>query len=208
MIVVLADLADGEAEALVQAWGAGAALLGVDDLSRPGWVADFPQAGPAFVADGERRATRDVTGVLVRLPAVRARDLPHIAEADREYAAAEMTAFLAYWLSALECPVVNRPTPSLLMGPAWTVGRWLALARDLGLADIDEHVGPADRWVTAVGDQAFPAEDPAARVAVALARQAGVSLLGLGLAGDQLSTVSLRPLLTSEIADALREMLA
>ena len=208
MIVVLADLADGEAEALVEGWGAGAALLGVDDLSRPGWVVDFPQAGPAFVADGQRRATRDVTGVLVRLPAVRAVDLPHIAEADRDYAAAEMTAFLAYWLSALECPVVNRPTPSLLMGPAWSVARWLALARDLGMAGVQEHGGPADRWVTAVGDRVFPAEDPAARVAVALARQAGVILLGLGFAGDRLVTVSLRPLLTSDIADAVRELLS
>ena len=72
MILVLADLVDGEADALVEAWGAEAALLGVDDLSRPGWVADFPHAGPAFVADGQRRATRDLTGVLVRLPAVRA----------------------------------------------------------------------------------------------------------------------------------------
>lgn len=208
MIVVLADLADGETDALVEAWGAEAALVGVDDLSRPGWVAEFPQAGPAFVADGQRRATRDLTGVLVRLPAVRAEHLPHIAEADRDYAAAEMTAFLAYWLSALECPVVNRPTPSLLMGPAWTVVRWLALARDLGIAGAQEPGGPAERWVTAVGGRAFPAEDPAAPAAVALARQAGVSLLGLGFAGDRLITVSLRPLLTSEVADALRELLS
>ena len=208
MIVVLADLADGEADALVEAGGAAAALLGVDDLSRPGWVVHFPQAGPAFVADGERRATRDVTGVLVRLPAVRTGDLPHIAEADRDYAAAEMTAFLAYWLSALECPVVNRPTPSLLMGPAWPVARWLALARELGIADAQEHGGPADRWVTAVGDRAVPAEDPAARLAVALARRAGVTLLGLGFAGDRLITVSLRPLLTREVADAVRELLS
>ena len=208
MIAVLADLADGEATALVDAWGSEAALLGVDDLSRPGWAGDFPHAGPAFVVDGLTRATRDLTGVLVRLPAVRPEHLPHIDSADREYAAAEMTAFLAYWLSALECPVVNRPTPTLLMGPAWTVARWLALARDLGIAAAREPGGRADRWVTAAGDQAFPADDPAGPAAAALARQAGVSLLGLGFARDRLVSVSLRPLLTSDVADAVRELLS
>jgi hypothetical protein len=94
------------------------------------------------------------------------------------------------------------------MGPAWTVARWLAMASDLGIAGGEEADGPADRWVVAVGDRAFPVEDPAGPAAVALARQAGVSLLGLGYAGDRLITVSLRPLLTPEVADAVRELLS
>jgi hypothetical protein len=35
-----------------------------------------------------------------------------------------------------------------------------------------------------------------------------VSLLSLGFAGDRLITVSLRPLLTSEVADAVRKLLS
>ena len=51
------------------------------------------------------------------MAAVYPRDLPHIVESDREYLAAEMTAFLLAWLTSLECPMLNRPTPTCLAGP-------------------------------------------------------------------------------------------
>src|SRR5262249_12585777 len=133
LIVVVADEADDEAVALVSRWTAADAVrLTPGDLSRPGWSALLPQAGPTFVAERERRATADITGVLVRLAAVSPHDLPYFGEEDREYAAAEMTAFLAYWLSALTCPVVNRPSPSFLLGPAWTNEQWLGFAAGFG----------------------------------------------------------------------------
>ncbi|MDQ4214740.1 hypothetical protein [Microbacterium capsulatum] len=37
---------------------------------------------------------------------------------EREYAAAELTAFVLSWLRALDCPVRNRPEPVCLAGPA------------------------------------------------------------------------------------------
>src|SRR5262249_15792964 len=56
-----------------------------------------------------------------------------IAEADRSYVAAEITAFLTAWLSSLTCPVVNRPRDGCLSGPNWSVERWIMTAARLGI---------------------------------------------------------------------------
>jgi len=220
LIVVVADGADDEALALVSRWrAAGAVRLTPGDLSNAGWSALFPEAGPTFVAEGESRSTNDLTGAVVRLAAVAPHHLPHFAAQDREYAAAEMTAFLAYWLTVLPCAVVNRPSPSLLLGPAWTNEQWLTFAGGLGLPvatvtvsrDAAPVVAPPLEWVTIVGEQCFRASAPGAASAVELARGAGVALLAAGFdvtcSPPQLGAVTLRPPIGAEIADALLPMM-
>jgi hypothetical protein len=61
-------------------------------------------------------------------------ELPHVVPDDRDYLAAEMTAFLRCWLSGLRCPVVNRPTPLSLSGPGWTPAHWTIAAARLGMS--------------------------------------------------------------------------
>ena len=216
MIIVVADSADDEALGLVSRWRtADAVRLTPDDLSRPGWSALFPEAGPSFVAEGETRPTTGITGVLVRLAVVSPHQLPHFGEDDREYAAAEMTAFLAYWLSALPYPVVNRPSPSFLLGPAWTNEQWLRFSAGLGLPVITVTVSrdtaafaarPLE-WVTVVGARAFPASAAGAASAMAVARRAGVELLAAGFdvsgSPPRIAAVTVRPPISAEIADAL-----
>ncbi len=167
------------------------------DLAKPGWqvAAADPVAGQAVLA-GERVPTRRITGVLTRLPAVTERELPMIDPADRAYAAAEMTAFLSYWLTALPCPVLNRPTASTLCGPGWRTERWLLAAHRLGIAGqprrrrVPAFGEVADRpgaepiaaaeltTVTVVGRRCFGATEPElAKQAQALADLAGVQLL-------------------------------
>jgi hypothetical protein len=85
------------------------------------------------VIAGQRTPVRAIRGVLTRLPAVFAADLPHIAAADRAYVAEEMSAFLLAWLSALRCPVVNRPVPPSLAGPNWRQAQWIHAAVRAGL---------------------------------------------------------------------------
>jgi hypothetical protein len=71
--------------------------------------------------------------VLVRIASIEPDDLQHIAERDRPYVAAEMTAFLLAWLSGLPCPVLNRPTPQCLGGPAFRREQWVHLASRLSI---------------------------------------------------------------------------
>jgi hypothetical protein len=113
---------------------AGVALLVPRDLSRPGW--HFRLGDPAatvMVTAGGPFRLADAGGVLMRLPAVTADDLPHIAAGDRIYVAAEITAFLLAVLTRDDLPVLNRPTPQCLCGPAWTDAKWRAAAATLGL---------------------------------------------------------------------------
>jgi hypothetical protein len=64
---------------------------------------------------------------------ITAAELHHVAERDRDYVAAEMQAFLFAWLSRLSCPVLNRPTPYCLSGPAWRNEHWIHAAAHIGI---------------------------------------------------------------------------
>lgn len=181
MLVVLGSSLDRSATALVEAWStAGARLLSAEDLSRVGWA--FRVAAPgtgAAVIGGELVRVSQVRGVVTRRPAVLAEELTAIEPADRAYLAAEMNAFLVAWLSALPCPVLNRPTPRSLNGPAWTALHWAAAAAEVGAHWVGESVGPTHD-VVVCGAACLGArsagENDAAR---ALAKRAGVELLGV-----------------------------
>ena len=205
MLVVLAYRYDIAARALVERWrGAGerAALLTCADFARPGWryVGGSPADGSADI-EGQVIATSEIRAVVTRMPAVGEVELGHLHQEDRSYAASEIQAFLLAWLSSLECPVLNRPSPSNLAGPWWTLAEWVQRARRLGLASrpvTQRAVFAADRapaperrvdgrsiLVDVVGERAFLAggreprerDRPLVRAAVALARDAGVELL-------------------------------
>ena len=77
--------------------------------------------------------SKRICGVLTRLTQVSEDDLPHIVPADRAYVASEMGAFLLAWLSALPCPILNRPTPVCLSGGWLRHEQWIHLAFRLGI---------------------------------------------------------------------------
>lgn len=220
MIVVVASERDAEATGLARAWSASPAVIVTPaDLSSTGWAVAFPDAGPTFVASGELHSVAEISAVLVRLPCVAPSDLTRVELEDREYAAAEMTAFLAYWLRALPCRVFNRPSPTMLLGPGWTLAEWLTRAAALGIAVADIAVTRgcrpalrADvRWVDVVGERAFGGDATMRAWSIALARMADVQLLGVGFAdGDQarLAAITLRPSLENpDVVLALRQLL-
>lgn len=199
MIVVVAAAGDRAAVAIGRRWrGHDVGVLTPSDLSRPGWrvAADEPGAGRAVV-EGEVVDVAAITGVLTRLPAVTARDLAHVHPDDRSYAAAEMNAFLTYWLTVLECPVVNRPSALSLCGPSWRPEQWSRAAASAGFqvrprlrhvppfgltAAAHEPQGPepelgAAQVATVVGDRCLGADDGLAGPALALAARAGVAVM-------------------------------
>jgi len=113
---------------------AGVVLLVPRDLSRAGWRFRLDDlAATAVVADGRRLRLGDARGVLMRLAAVTEADLPHIHAEDQAFVAAELTAFLLALLTQTNVPVVNRPTPQCLCGPAWSDAKWRKSAAGLGL---------------------------------------------------------------------------
>jgi hypothetical protein len=142
---------------------------------------------------------------------------------DRAYVSAEMTAFLLSWLSELDCPILNRPTPTCLSGPGWRQEQWIHLAARLSIPvdpvkrcakfgeEASAESGPEPREaVTVVGKRCFHAMDERQAVhAQRLAAAAGVGLLALHFAlcnngSSSLRSVDLWPdISSSEVADAI-----
>jgi hypothetical protein len=135
VIVILASQYDISARQLAERWTAyGACLLTSEDISTPGWR--YYLANPSVstaVVNGRRITVGEIDGVVTRLPWVTEADLPHIVPVDSAYVAAEMSAFLIFWLSELTCPILNRPTAGSLNGPSWRREQWVANAARAGL---------------------------------------------------------------------------
>ena len=134
-LLILASARDEAARQLSMLWeSASTRLLLPRDLSRPGWRYQPGQIETSIaVANGELIAAKHISGVLTRLGSVTEDELIEIAPPDRPYAAQEMNAFLVAWLSALRCPVLNRPGPVCLSGPNWRPEQWVHAAAHAGV---------------------------------------------------------------------------
>jgi hypothetical protein len=215
MLIVLADERDAAARRLVECWaGRDARLMAVRDLCAPGWQLCSDGRPGRAVIGGETLPCDAIAGVVTRLPCVRPGDLPQIVEADREYVAAELGAFLLAWLDGLACPVINRPSAGSLMGPPLSQERWLARAARAGLAYTTPYRAPgaqpgvAPAVATVVGDRWFGMVAPELGAqAVRLAREAGVELATVRFSAATPDAVfggaDLFVDITPEIADAL-----
>ena len=135
MLLILASRVDEGAERLAAAMPSGsAALVTPADLSESGWQVDSAALeGAVFVAGGRLVEARTITGVVCLLPYVFDRELVQIEPESRPYVAAEVTAFLRYWLTVLDCPKLNPPSASCLSGPGWRLERWHMAAVAAGL---------------------------------------------------------------------------
>jgi hypothetical protein len=200
MIAVLASRLDSEAASLIREWrSAGAALLSAEDLTRPGWIFDPLRTNEgSVVVSGTRVDVSDIRAVLTRRPAVFKEELSQIDPADRQYVASETNAFLVAWLSALHCKVVNRPTTRSLCGPAWDSLHWRCASARVGArwaAPTDETA--PDEVVVCAEECLFARTAEQARIATALAREAGVELLGVWFMENTVSRVTVAPSLAN-----------
>jgi hypothetical protein len=212
---------------MVKRWKSwGAALLGCEDLSAPGWRYNpADRRASRAVIDGRIVRERDIRGVLVRRPQLLQQELTHIAPADREFVAAEMGAFLFAWLSHLPCRVLNRPRGTSLCGPNWRPQQWTQAAAGIGFAvePVRQQVPARARARVAkrpnpvqaviVGERCVGdvTADQAAG-ARKLARGAGVGLLAVwftpGRRASRFVAASAMPgLADTRVAEAVREYL-
>ena len=80
------------------------------DLSTRGWRQSLSGGDGGTAVVGGRRVTQnEISGVLTLLPCVTEQELVDIRPQDRPYVAAEMTAFLLYWLSRLSLAMFSAP---------------------------------------------------------------------------------------------------
>ena len=194
MLLILASRVDEGAERLAAAMPAGAATLVTPaDLSRSGWRVDSAALESAiFVAGGRPVEARAITGVVCLLPYVFDRELVQIEPESRPYVAAEMTAFLRYWLTVLDCPKLNPPSASCLSGPGWRLERWhmaavaaglptRSLVRRTGGQGASSEMGNGHAvTMTVIGQSCVgPGDAAMAAQARALADAAGVELLNV-----------------------------
>src|SRR5208283_3357688 len=135
MIVIVANRWDETPKAVASRWAVqDVGVMMPQDLSVAGWrQSSGGLDSDVAVVEGKRVPQKEITGVLARLPCVFEEELIEIAPADRRYVAAEMTAFLLFWLSRLKCPVLNRPTPTCLSGPYWRAEKWVHVAARAGI---------------------------------------------------------------------------
>ena len=134
MIIVLAYRTDARARQFVDSYpGHRARLLTSRDLSREGWqlcASSFAEG--AICADGEVLPVRHIHGLISLLPVIPAEELLQIEAADRPYVAAEMNAFLTYFLHRLDCPKLNPPALGSFLGCNWRPEQWLTAAAASG----------------------------------------------------------------------------
>jgi hypothetical protein len=135
VLAVLAHPGDPASAALVDRWrDHDARLLTSSDLSRRGWAAGSVASHRAQIVCNDAQVPESaVGGVLVRVASILPGELRQVAAADRAYCAAEMTAFLRWWLTRLPVPVVNRPSAVSLAGSGWRPAAWAVAARRLGV---------------------------------------------------------------------------
>jgi hypothetical protein len=226
VIIVIASCYDQGARTVAARWGTDrAAVLTCADLSVPGWRHYSATPGTSVaVVSGRAVPVEDITGVVTCLPSVSELELLHIVPAERAYVAAEMTAFLLSWLSALTCPVVNRPSAVCLCGPFWRPEQWAHAASRAGMrvqpvsrrVALTAEATPAAAesiTVTVVGERCFGQADPTVMDGVRrLARAASVDMLAVQVSGPEpgatFLAANLCPDLTiAETADAVLEHL-
>ncbi len=75
----------------------------------------------------------EIKGVLNRMSGPPSNQVELAVAADREYSQSELTAFYLSWLHALDCPVMNRPTPQGLCGRWAHQSEWITMAVEAGL---------------------------------------------------------------------------
>jgi hypothetical protein len=133
VIVIIGSRHDSVAQSIVATLPA-AALCSAEDLTRPGWVWSVESPEPnRWVVDGKVIDDHDVTGVLVRRTYVYPEEFVGTHPDDREYLAAESTAFLIFVLSRTAARVVNPVADGALGEDVIRPERWMVAATELGV---------------------------------------------------------------------------
>lgn len=178
MIIVLGSRFDPAARQMLDQIP-GSSLCSAEDLTRPGWSWGFGGVRPGrWVVDGVVVDDEAVTGVFVRRSGIFADELLSTHPDDRDYLAAEASAFLAFVLARTRAVVVNPVRDGAMGEEAIRLEQWLPIANDVGLVPATLEISStpnqiftaSDRIVEVVGEQVFSDFDsPLGPLLIALA---------------------------------------
>src|SRR5258706_5477557 len=194
MLLVLASIADAAAVAFAEelADATAVSVITCRDLAEHATQLRFPGfEASSLTVGGQVLSVSAITGVINLLPAIFPAELVFYPPEEQEYQASEFHALLAFFLTALAAPVVNRASALSLNGPYANPLGWHHLARGLGLPvapirlDTNRFVSPfaAPSGVELVeasclgGQLIGPSAGAAGAHTLALARAAGVEYL-------------------------------
>jgi hypothetical protein len=147
MILVACSVVDDAAAKLVEEIRgfAAASVFTCRDLALSKCSIRCPNvADSRLTLEGRNVAAGGIVGVINLMPAVFPDELYFFPETEREYQAAEFHALLTFFLGALPCPVVNRPTAASLTAPYAGKAGWIHVARKLGIPVADLRLDSAN----------------------------------------------------------------
>ena len=136
MILVACSVVDDAAAKLAEEIRgfAAASVLTCRELALLKCAIRCPEVTASVITvDGRSVTANELRGVVNLLPAIFPDELYFYGETEREYQAAEFHALLTYFLAALPCPVVNRPTAMSLTGPYLGRTAWYHVAKNVGV---------------------------------------------------------------------------
>ncbi|HEY7392539.1 MAG TPA: hypothetical protein VH640_28725 [Bryobacteraceae bacterium] len=137
MILVLASAVNEDARTFASELSSvtAASVLTCRDLAEEPSDFRYPDfQASSLTVRGRKIAVQEIEGLVNLLPVVLPDELFFYPPEEREYQAAEFHALLTFFLSALACPVVNRPSPQSLNGPCSSAIAWRCFAKREGLA--------------------------------------------------------------------------
>lgn len=134
MILVISNIANDAAPALVKSFPAGAAsLIMASDVhtSFKAGIAVNDFLSSEMNISGTTIPARKISGVVTTIPFFLPQEFYYVAAADREYVCAELQAFFIYFLSELKCKKLNPPGRKIFTGLGGHKLEWLKTARQL-----------------------------------------------------------------------------
>jgi hypothetical protein len=154
LLLVIASELDVVAAHAARIWPeARVAMMTPRDLCRGGIAIEVDAFHDGeVVVQGKVEPVCGIEAAISLLRSVPQYELWEIDDGDRPYVASELTAFLFYFLSRLECPVLNRPSAHLLSGPSWGPLQWIWACRQ---CDLRTRPGPIVQ-----PDDTVPEEQP------------------------------------------------
>jgi len=193
MILVVCSVVDDAAVKLAEEIRsfAAASVLTCRDLAMSKCALRCPDVVASEInLHGHRVMANEIRGAVNLLPAVFPDELYFYPDSEREYQAAEFHALLTFFLAALPCPVVNRPTATSLVGPYSSRSAWLHVASNLTIPVAEVRLSSED-WANSQVMQApgspievvclhgavLSGSGPPAEYACRLAAAAGVEYL-------------------------------
>ncbi|HZV12224.1 MAG TPA: hypothetical protein VFA55_03345, partial [Candidatus Kapabacteria bacterium] len=143
MILVISNIANDAAPALVNSFPAGAAsLIMASDVfkSFKAGIAVNDFLSSDITLSGTTIPARKIRGVVTTIPCFLPQEFYYVTAADREYVCAELQAFFIYFLSELKCKKLNPPGRKILTGLSGHKFEWLKTARHLHIPVLPLHL--------------------------------------------------------------------